>query len=237
MLLVNWFFWGLLNAALIKKCCLGIENKLNAAREIKNYRNSGWALKFLQSAAARWHQRPSWPWNYIFEISRYLSYFSLIKCSNFLTDSTYFTNSKCYFTKNIFVNWYHVYFRAALETCMIWHMAKYVSKNGVGIFWGTIMVAFLKTHCLDYSCTIPYKDTQRILKVTFFLKTNLPTVQELHRQLEIKKGTLECWGILWEISKGVITTGILELMTVNRRCLVLKIYGQIWDDYYLSWKN
>ena len=61
----------------IKKCCLGIENKLNAAREIKNYRNSDWALKFLQSAAARWHQRPSWPWNHIFEKSRYLSYFSI----------------------------------------------------------------------------------------------------------------------------------------------------------------
>ena len=64
----------------IKKCCLGIENKLNAAREIKNYRNSDWALKFLQSAAARWHQRPSWPWNHIFEKSRYLSYFSNIIC-------------------------------------------------------------------------------------------------------------------------------------------------------------
>jgi hypothetical protein len=49
----------------IKKCCLGI--KKNAAQEFNIYRKSDLALDFLQSAAARWHQGPSWPYNHIFE--------------------------------------------------------------------------------------------------------------------------------------------------------------------------
>ena len=45
-------------------------------RKIKIYRNSDSILYSLQAAAARWHQRPNWPWNHVFEKSRYLSYFS-----------------------------------------------------------------------------------------------------------------------------------------------------------------
>jgi len=54
-----------------------LENKkiINAAQELKIYKNSDLALSSLQSAAARWHQRPSWPWNHVFKKSRYLSYF------------------------------------------------------------------------------------------------------------------------------------------------------------------
>ncbi len=59
------------------KCCSRIYNiekmlsweikKLNAAQELKIYRNLDLVLNSLQSAAARWHQRPSWPWNHVFE--------------------------------------------------------------------------------------------------------------------------------------------------------------------------
>jgi len=68
------------------KCCSRIYNirkmlswnkqKINAAQEITIYKNSDSTLISLQSAAARWHQRPNWPWNHVFEKSRYLSYFS-----------------------------------------------------------------------------------------------------------------------------------------------------------------
>jgi hypothetical protein len=61
----------------IEKYSLGIK-KLNAAQELKIYRISDLALNFLQSAAARWHQQSSWPWNHVFEKSRYMSYFFII---------------------------------------------------------------------------------------------------------------------------------------------------------------
>jgi len=53
--------------------------KLNAAQELKTYLILDLALNSLQSAAARYHQRPSWPWNHVFEKSRYMSYFSIFK--------------------------------------------------------------------------------------------------------------------------------------------------------------
>jgi len=51
--------------------------KLNAAQELKTYLILDLALNSLQSAAARYHQRPSWPWNHVFDKSRYMSYFSI----------------------------------------------------------------------------------------------------------------------------------------------------------------
>ena len=59
----------------IKKCCLGINKKINAAQEFKIYKKSDLALSSLQSAAARWHQGPSWPYNHVFKKSRYLKSF------------------------------------------------------------------------------------------------------------------------------------------------------------------
>jgi len=59
-----------------KKSCLRVNKKLNAALQTKIYRNSDSALHSLQGAAARWRQRPNWPYNHVFEKSRYLSYFS-----------------------------------------------------------------------------------------------------------------------------------------------------------------
>ena len=48
----------------IKKCCLGIYKKLNG-QEFKILRKKDLALNSLQSAAARWHQGPSWPYDHI----------------------------------------------------------------------------------------------------------------------------------------------------------------------------
>ena len=52
------------------------KKKKNAAQELKTYLILDLAINSLQSAAAGYHQRPNWPWNHVFEKSRYMSYFS-----------------------------------------------------------------------------------------------------------------------------------------------------------------